>query len=537
MVTCVVPAGVGRGHRIKLRVAGHGEAESAAAQAFDYAGPTVLSISSAGSTTGGGWVSIEGENFGSVPSLISVRLGNSACDSVAVVRSGKLGSDKLACKARRGSGTVRVSVEVAAVAATGTGAGAGPGTRSSVGGFTTTYDKPQLWSIAPAMGRQGTVVTLSGTNFGLQSGDITVSIGGIACTNLGIVSSDYVVSCTVGEAPRGTALGGVRLSVNGQTAEVASTRSSAGEGAITADAAAAAVGFTYNTPCKANQFTDPKDGFKCLSCLKNSESPSDSSQATDCVCVAGYWGPYGGVCTKCPSEAEGVQCKGNQFVVLDGFWTASPHNKPVPCQASSCLSTTFVAVSQSGHGIGGGLLNNGPNSTTVQSGSGAFAGDSPSIVHAAGANTGEHSYVAMTPANTEETVCQGVKKNASSPCGCGYEGYLCGVCSPSYYRIQNHCLPCAGRGSLGAPVAAVTLAVLIVALFYLLPIPASLPDRRRQSVARREQLGDDIDVMPIGRVVIIVYGIQFLSSKMIAAPTWFTPPLPCYSCPRRIPSR
>ncbi|XP_068094025.1 fibrocystin-L-like [Hyperolius riggenbachi] len=61
-------------------------------------------------------------------------------------------------------------------------------------------DTPTVTSVSPSTGQSGTIVTVSGTNFG--SADVTVTIGNTTCTVITV--SDIQLNCTVGDHWGGT---------------------------------------------------------------------------------------------------------------------------------------------------------------------------------------------------------------------------------------------------------------------------------------------------------------------------------------------
>lgn len=62
------------------------------------------------------------------------------------------------------------------------------------------YLKPKVTSITPSSGAAGTIVTVSGHNFGSFGSLITVELGGAACTKVTLIAGETKLTC---EAPAG----------------------------------------------------------------------------------------------------------------------------------------------------------------------------------------------------------------------------------------------------------------------------------------------------------------------------------------------
>jgi len=138
--------------------------------------PSISSVTpNSGSTTGGTAFTISGSNF-STSGTTTVTFGGSAA-TVRVVNSSAITGTTPA----HAAGTVDVVVTTGGQTATATAA--------------FTYAAPSVTSITPNTGSTagGTVVNISGTGF--QTG-ATVTIGGIAATNVSVVSSTSITAKT-----------------------------------------------------------------------------------------------------------------------------------------------------------------------------------------------------------------------------------------------------------------------------------------------------------------------------------------------------
>ncbi len=160
---------------------------------------TVTTIApSSGTTAGGEAVTITGTGFAAGA---TVSIGGVACTNVQVVTS-----TTLTCTTgAHAAGTVDVAVTV------------GGTTKTLVGGYTYTAGNTPptltLSAITPASGPVlgGATVTLTGTGFGAGA---TVSIGGVACMNVQMVSGT-TLSCTTGAHVEGIV--DVMVTVGGTT--------------------------------------------------------------------------------------------------------------------------------------------------------------------------------------------------------------------------------------------------------------------------------------------------------------------------------
>src|SRR5580700_2697833 len=153
--------------------------------------PSITSVSPASGPVGSS-VTITGTNFGNTQGTSAVSFNGttatpsswSATSIVAPVPSGTT------------SGNVTVTVG---------------GQVSNGVAFTVTIPPPSITSVSPASGPVGTLVTLSGANFGVTQGSSTVSFNGTAAT-----PSSWSATSIVAPVPTGTTTGNVTVTVGGQ---------------------------------------------------------------------------------------------------------------------------------------------------------------------------------------------------------------------------------------------------------------------------------------------------------------------------------
>ena len=158
-LTCTAPAGFGSNHALVVVVAG----QASAAVAYAYGAPTIASINpSNGPTMGGTLVTVNGTNFG--PNGNQVIFGGGG----ALVQSWT--HDRIVVASPVGAGAA-VGVTVVAQGQTVTSAGAFH------------YDAPEITTITPPIlptTAAGTVVTVSGSNFGSSGYSGTVYLDGVS---------------------------------------------------------------------------------------------------------------------------------------------------------------------------------------------------------------------------------------------------------------------------------------------------------------------------------------------------------------------
>uniref|UniRef100_UPI00089DC9B0 fibrocystin-L-like n=1 Tax=Ciona intestinalis TaxID=7719 RepID=UPI00089DC9B0 len=80
---------------------------------------------------------------------------------------------------------------------------------------------PTLTNVTPTSGVTGDSISLTGSGFGTTASDVTVTIGGMACTVSTV--TDTSVSCTLGESPGGTQTIAVKVAGKGSAASTAGT--------------------------------------------------------------------------------------------------------------------------------------------------------------------------------------------------------------------------------------------------------------------------------------------------------------------------
>ena len=185
-VVCTLPPGSGT---VTVRLTSDSGSTS---KTWTYNGPSLNAITpSSGPTTGSTLITLSGSSFGSTG---TVTIDGNPCQIATWTHN------QITCSTPAGEGTgLTVTLTTQ------------DGLEASASIFS--YNAPVISSISPSLGPTvgGTLVTLTGSNFGVS--DRGVSVGGVPCT---IVSASGIE--VVFEAPPGTGLGKmVVLTVKGQT--------------------------------------------------------------------------------------------------------------------------------------------------------------------------------------------------------------------------------------------------------------------------------------------------------------------------------
>ena len=179
------PSGTGSNVNVKIFIRTQGTGDTGNGL-LSYLTPNIASVSSI--PTGGGTVTITGTNFGPVGTtqIDYVTIGGTFCTSASVTVDGTA----IECTFQGGTGggydvVIKLNDE------TDQGSGAGK----------FSYNAATVSTVTPASGGQGTLVTITGADFGPDESKISVKIGDVACTNVTLVTSDTEVTFT---APLGT---------------------------------------------------------------------------------------------------------------------------------------------------------------------------------------------------------------------------------------------------------------------------------------------------------------------------------------------
>ncbi len=183
VVECTLPALTGASQPI--RVVDNGTGEASPPFPFGALPPTITAVSAASFPTAGGvTLTIDGANFGAVDGQIDVFLPSTPtpeiCDDLHVEQA----HTRVTCTLPPGEGTsVPVKITVA-------GQTSAPSSLS--------YDPPVITAVSPtrAPAAGGTVVTLTGTNFGPST---TVTVGGTSatCPAASISVSEVSIACVL----------------------------------------------------------------------------------------------------------------------------------------------------------------------------------------------------------------------------------------------------------------------------------------------------------------------------------------------------
>lgn len=235
---------VGLGHTMRVEV---GNQDYTSAQTINYAAPTLTSVTpSQSSTTGGGSITIAGQNLG-LEGAVTLAGTALVCNNVTWSHT------SIECTVPEGVGRdLAIAVTVGGQASTNT--------------LSFSYTAPSVATVSPTSGatKGGTTVTLQGSNFG------TLALGGAVswclrrqCITVGTSTGGQEVTCSavactsVGDFSPIT--GASVLSYSHDTIEVASPQ---GQGtamvrvAVGGQSTIAGTSFTYNTPVLANLTAD-----------------------------------------------------------------------------------------------------------------------------------------------------------------------------------------------------------------------------------------------------------------------------------------
>ncbi|EGG22489.1 hypothetical protein DFA_04617 [Cavenderia fasciculata] len=168
LLSVVIPAGYGNSKYINVQV---NSKISAPNFSFGYATPSISTV-----FVEEGYVTITGSNFFTSSSLVSVTVGAAACTSPTILTAHTV----IRCVAPANP-SLSTYVTVS-------------GTQSN--SVTPTLAAPKVTS-ATLVPFFGGLVTISGTNFYGTSSSVSVTVGGIACTSVSIVTVNTQISCTV----------------------------------------------------------------------------------------------------------------------------------------------------------------------------------------------------------------------------------------------------------------------------------------------------------------------------------------------------
>jgi len=171
IMTCDLQAGSGAGYSVSVTVGGQKSNNAA----FAYNIPSITHRVTGPPTTGG-IITLNGYNFGTVQSDISVSIGNGKCDNVILVTA----HEKLTCFAPEGTGLQSLIITVNGQSSL----------KESI-----SYQIPVVRGSTTTTTKGGDVV-LEGTNFGNDLSLVSVNIDGKSCTPTWV--SHNGLKCTVG---------------------------------------------------------------------------------------------------------------------------------------------------------------------------------------------------------------------------------------------------------------------------------------------------------------------------------------------------
>jgi IPT/TIG domain-containing protein len=151
---------------------------------YVHGAPTIDQVMPTDIPTGGGKVSVNGTNFGSDVSRLSVTLGGTACTNIVIEISDSIIS--FTAPSGSGSKTLNITVDGQSV------------TQSvSYGSSAPIITSLDVSSIPTA----GGTIEIEGMNFGSSIGAVLVTYDGVPCTDVTFITPGFSISCTV---PAGT---------------------------------------------------------------------------------------------------------------------------------------------------------------------------------------------------------------------------------------------------------------------------------------------------------------------------------------------
>eukprot|EP01133_Synstelium_polycarpum_P009826 gene9826-11476_t len=167
-----IAAGYGGAYPIQVTVSGFTTNNK---QWIEYYPPTIVSISATNAL--GGSLVINGTDFYSDQSLISVTFGGKTCTNLVLIT----GHFSVSCLAPSGTGTVPVVLSVAGVPSQP---------------YNFTYVEPAITSVSP-IGAYGGEITVTGSLLSNDTADLTFLIGDLECTNINITVLLETFTCTL----------------------------------------------------------------------------------------------------------------------------------------------------------------------------------------------------------------------------------------------------------------------------------------------------------------------------------------------------
>jgi len=175
-VICVTPSGTGAAREVQVQVTGL-NSESCTEKAvrhklcpgmYQYDGPIIQAVEPAfGPTTGGFFVNVPGDNYGTGPSALKILVGKEECEKTNWV------SNTMAqCLVPAGVGIRNVIVQV-------DGQRSSQKTQTVANADTFTYEAPVIERVLPSTGSPagGQLVTIEGRNFGTDKSEVEVLVG------------------------------------------------------------------------------------------------------------------------------------------------------------------------------------------------------------------------------------------------------------------------------------------------------------------------------------------------------------------------
>ena len=189
-VICVTPAGTGNDKEVQVQVTGLTSAKCSEKQVrhnlcpamYQYDVPVIQGVTPAhGPTTGGYFINIPGDNYGTAPSALKILLGTGAsgdhsgagrAPAVECERTNWVSNTMAQCLVPAGVGMTKVVVQV-------DGQRSSDQDEKSPSAADFTYDSPIIARVLPSTGSPagGQLVTIEGRNFGTDKSEVQVLVG------------------------------------------------------------------------------------------------------------------------------------------------------------------------------------------------------------------------------------------------------------------------------------------------------------------------------------------------------------------------
>ncbi|EGG21098.1 IPT/TIG domain-containing protein [Cavenderia fasciculata] len=184
-----VPIGIDGPYEITVSI--DGRATPTKTQYIQYSPPNVATVNKIPTT--GGFITIQGTSFYNLVSALT--LGGNSCGVLSYVTAHTI----VRCQMPAGSGIYPSTLKVGAQVSNS---------------FNVMYETPVVSTVTQNISPLGGSITISGSNFFNDATRIQVTVGGVVCSNVNIVTAHTSISCTM-PAGQGTSYA-VVVTVSGQ---------------------------------------------------------------------------------------------------------------------------------------------------------------------------------------------------------------------------------------------------------------------------------------------------------------------------------